>query len=247
MKEVNRMIKQDLLREYSDDEIINLIEENKIEEDLRELLISSINCNRNKLVKYLLELHTDYTYMDRLGYDACLMSISRGNLEALKLLENHGIDMFKIYTIDNKDVTPLSFIRDIDTLKYYETKPQTKDMINNALESIANNTIMFHDIELLKYSVDNYQLNLKNITYKTPDKNYSILEKAEEIFNNMSEALKRKREMTFFADELLYGEENYDRIIKKAYKRLEEFELEVKDIKEYYNYIKNIFEKNLHH
>lgn len=102
---------------------------------------------------------------------------------------------------------------------------------------------MSHNLELLRYLVDNYKLNLKKVSYNTPNKKYTLLEQSESVLKSMSEKLARKREMTFFADELLYGENNYDRIIKKAYDRLNEFESEIEEIKEYNNYIKKEYEK----
>lgn len=228
---------QNLLRDYKDEEVIKLIKEKKVEEDLRDLLISSINCNRNKLVKYLLEINVPFDYVDKLQYDAYLMAVSRGNLEAIKLLEQKGLDLFQTYSIDNQNITAVSHIRDLDTLQYFETKKDAKELIKSNLDRIANNTIFHHDLELLKYLVDEYNIDLKNVYYKTPFKNYTILEKAKEILDSMNEKLKRKREMVFFVDELLYGEDNYNRIVKRAYELLNRLEKEVKEIEEYYNYI----------
>lgn len=229
--------------DYTEEEIINRIKGNEIEEDLRELLISAINCNKNKVARYLIDLNVVYDYMNYYEYDAYITAVSRGNIEIIELLEKKGLNLLKVYNIDSQEQTALSFIRDLDTLKYFESKKLPKEYIMNSLEDIARTTVMSHNLELLRYLVDNYKLDLKKVSYNTPNKNYSLLEQSESVLKSMSEKLTRKREMTFFADELLYGENNYDRIIKKAYDRLNEFESEIEEIKEYNNYIKKEYEK----
>ena len=77
-------MEQSLFRSYTEEEIINLINENKVEEDLRDLLISSINCRKNKIAKHLIDLNVPYDYLDKLQYDAYLMAVARGSTEIIK-------------------------------------------------------------------------------------------------------------------------------------------------------------------
>ena len=234
-------MEQSLFRSYTEEEIINLINENKVEEDLRDLLISSINCRKNKIAKHLIDLNVPYDYLDKLQYDAYLMAVARGSTEIIKKLQEKGLNLFKKYNIDNKELTALSFIKDLDTLHFFEQNGATKNKIEESSGDIVRGTIMYHNLELLKYLIDTYSIDITKIFYTTPSKSYTILEKSEEILNFMSDKLTRRREMTFFADELLYGEENYDRIIKKAYQRLSELENDIKEIKEYHEYVNSLY------
>lgn len=123
--------------DYTEEEIINRIKGNEIEEDLRELLISAINCNKNKVARYLIDLNIAYDYMNYYEYDAYITAVSRGNIEIIELLEKKGLNLLRVYNIDSQEQTALSFIRDLDTLKYFESKNLPKESIMNSLEDIA--------------------------------------------------------------------------------------------------------------
>ena len=72
-------IPSNLFRDYTEEEIIELIRENKV-------------------ATYLIESNVPYDYIDELQYDAYLMTVSRGNIKIIKLLKER-ILIFLEYTI----------------------------------------------------------------------------------------------------------------------------------------------------
>ena len=58
----------------------------------------------------------------------------------------------------------------------------------------------------------------------------------------MLEMEKRKREMTYFIDNIFIGKK-YSKEIKRAYENLKEIEKENEDLKQYYQFIEQQFKK----
>lgn len=232
----------EIIKKYNTKEIIKLLKKHKLNISLEQLLINSINCNRNDLAEYLINNQDiDFDYQDYVDFDCMSMAVSRGNIEIIDLLKDNGVSIFKKYKCDNKTITLISFIRDLPTLKYFEGYFDSK-VIKRELSNVIRSTVTTHNIELLDYILKNYKINIKKIKYNTQNKKYSILEITEEVLNGMKNREYRKREMTFYIDELLSNESNkYKKIIKRAYSILKDIELENKEIENYFKYLKQYY------
>ena len=230
----------EILKKYSEDKLIKLIKKNKLNINLEELLIESVNVGYNKLSIYLINKGVSFEYIDNLDYDCYLMAINRGNIDIIKSLMAKGLNLFKKYTIDKEDTYAIGYVTDLDTFKFFEEHKLPKKIFNNSIEKIVYNTICSHDIELLSYLIDNYHIDITKFVYKTPYKNYTILDKTKELLDNMLEKEKRKREMTFFIDSV-FCDRKYSKEIKRAYEDLKEIEKENKNLTKYYQYVKKQF------
>lgn len=232
----------DILTKYNEDKLIKLIEKNKLNINLEELLIKSVNVGYNKLSNYLINKGISFEYKNNLDYDCYLMAVNRGNIDIIKNLMRKGLNLYKKYTFDNKETYAISYIIDLETFKFFEENKLPKEVFDKCIEKIVFNTIFTHNIELLSYLIQNYHIDIKKFVYKTSDKNYTILDKTKELLDSMLEQEKRKREMTFFIDSV-FDDKKYSKEIKKAYKNLQEIETENNELNKYYQFIKNAFEK----
>lgn len=223
----------DLLHNYKEEKIIKLIEKNKLEINLEELLIKSVNVGNDKLSNYLIDKGISFEYQDYLSFDCYLMAVTRGNINIIKKLMAKGLNLYKKYNIDNEDTYALSFVNDLETFKFFEEQKIPKEVFNKCVERIVNRTITTHDIELLSYLIDNYKIDITKFTY-------SVLEKTKELRDSMKEREKRRREMTYFIDEI-FSDKKYKKEIKKAFDKLKELEQENKEIEKYYNFVKEKF------
>ncbi len=223
----------DLLHNYKEEKIIKLIEKNKLEVNLEELLIKSVNVGNDKLSNYLIDNGISFEYQDYLGFDCYLMAVTRGNINIIKKLMTKGLNLYKKYNIDNEDTYAISFINDLETFKFFEEQKLPKEVFNKCVERIVNRTITTHDIELLSYLIDNYKIDITKFTY-------SVLEKTKELRDSMKEREKRRREMTYFIDDI-FSDKKYKKEIKKAFDSLKDLEQENKEIEKYYNFVKEKF------
>lgn len=230
----------EVLKKYKTSKIIKLINKNKLNVSLEDLLMSSINYNRNDLIINLINNENiDLNYVDDIEFDFLSMAVSRGNIEALELLIQNGVDIQKKYKCGRKLVTVIYYVRDLDTLKYLESYIDKKE-IKKSLESVIRSTVISYDIELLDYIITNYKINIKKIKYEIQKKKYNFLQLTEEILQSMKNREYRKREMALYISELLPSK-RYKKVEKRAYEILNEIEEENKEIEEYYNYIKRKF------
>lgn len=230
----------EVFEKYKTNKIIKLINKNKLNISLEELLMQSINCYRNDLVEYLINNYNiDLNYLDFLNFDYLSVAVSRGNIEVIDLLIQNNVDILKKYRCDKKNFCVAFYVRDIKTLKYLENYISKKE-IKKCLDSIIRSTIMKHDIELLDYIINNYNINIKNVKYEIQDKKYNIKELTEEILQSMKNREYRKREMALYISELLPNK-RYKKIEKKAYDILNDIEKETEEIEKLYNYIKSKF------
>ena len=228
------------LKKYNEEKLIKLIKKNKLNINLEELLIESVNVGYNKLSIYLINKGVSFEYKNNLDYDCYLMAVSRGNINIIKSLMTKGLNLFKKYTIDKEDTYAISYVIDLDTFKFFEEHKLPKEIFDNCIEKIVCNTICFYDVELLSYLIDNYHIDITKFFYKTPYKNYTILDKTKELLDNMLEKEKRKREMTFFIDSI-FCDKKYSKEIKRTYENLREIEKENKNLTKYYQFIKKQF------
>lgn len=230
----------EILKKHKTSKIIKLINKNKLDILLEELLITAINCNRNDLATYLLNNEDIYlNYTSDLEFDYLSMAVSRGNIEMIQLLLQKNFDISKKYQIDNKKVSIVYYVRNIETLKYLEGFISKKE-IKKDLASVIRSTIMNYNVELLEYILNNYKINIKTIKFEIQDKKYNMLELAEEVLQSMKNVEFRKREMALYISELLPNK-RYKKIEKRAYEILKNIEDENKKIEEYYKYIKKQF------
>lgn len=230
----------ELLKKYKTTKIIKLINKNKLDVSLEDLLMEAINCNKKDLVVYLLDNKNIYiNYINDLNYDYLSMAVSRGNIEIIELLLKKYFDISRKYEVDNKKVSIIYFVRDLETLKYLENFMNKKE-IKKDLESVISATLMNYNIELLEYILTNYKVNITRIKYKIQDKNYNMLELSEEILQSMKNREYRKRELALYISDLLSGK-RYRKIEKRAYQLLEKIEKENQEIEKYYKYIKKQF------
>ena len=167
------------------------------------------------------------------------MSVSMGNIEAIDILLQNGIDILKKYKCGRKLVSLTYYVRDLNTLKYLEKHIDKKD-IKKDLESVIRSTLMNYNVELLDYILNNYKINIKRIKYELQNKKYNMLELSEEILQSMKNVEYRKREFAYYISDLLPSKK-YRKIEKRAYDILEKIEEENKQIEKYYNYIKKKF------
>ena len=230
----------EILKKYNEDELIELINNNKLNTNLEELLIESVNLGYNKLSNYLINNGVSYEYINNLDFDCYLMAVYRGNIDIIKKLMTKGLDLYKKYNIDDEDVYALSYVIDLETFKFFESQKLPKDIFDKSIEKIVYNTIIPHNIELLSYLILNYHLDITKFVYKIENKSYNILDKTKEYLDNMLDAEKRKREMTYFIDSI-FSDEKYATEIKRAYEILNELQKENEDLKQYYQYIKEQF------
>ena len=215
------------LKKYNEEKLIKLIKKNKLNINLEELLIESVNVGYNKLSIYLINKGVSFEYKNNLDYDCYLMAVSRGNINIIKSLMTKGLNLFKKYTIDKEDTYAISYVIDLDTFKFFEEHKLPKEIFDNCIEKIVCNTICFYDVELLSYLIDNHHIDITKFFYKTPYKNYTILDKTKELLDNMLEKEKRKRDMTFFIDSI-FCDKKYSKEIKRAYENLREIEKKIK-------------------
>lgn len=231
----------DLLHNYKEEKIIKLIAKNKLEVNLEELLIKSVNIGNDKLSNYLIDKGISFEYQDYLCFDCYLMAVMRGNINIIKKLMTKGLNLYKKYHIDNEDVYAISYINDLDTFKFFEEQMMPKEVFNKSIERIVNRTVTTHNIELLSYLIVNYKIDIAKFVYKTPDKSYTILERTKELRDSMKERENRRREMTYFIDDV-FCDKKYQKEKKKAFASLKKLEQENQEIEKYYNFIKEKFE-----
>lgn len=229
----------EILKKYNEDKLIKLIKKNKLNINLEELLIESVNVGYNKLSNYLINKGVSFEYKDNLDYDCYLMAVTRGNIDIIKNLIVRGLNLYKKYTIDNEDTYAISFVMDLETFKFFEEHKLPKEIFDKCIEKIVCNTIP-HNVELLSHLIENYHIDITKFVYKTPYKNYTILDKTKELLDNMLEKEKMKREMTFFIDSV-FCDRKYSKEIKRAYENLKEIEKENKNLAKYYQYVKKQF------
>lgn len=175
----------EILKEYNEDKIIALIERNELNVNLEKLLLQSINVGKNKLSKYLIDKGVTFESSDGLNYDSYLTAVSSGNKDIIKFMLIKGLDLYKKYNIWGHETYALSEVRDLETFKLLEDNNLSMDIFNKCIEDIICNTICNFNIELLAYLVDNYHVDITKMIYKTPYKNYSILEKTKELLDTM--------------------------------------------------------------
>ena len=70
---------------------------NKLNVNLEELLIESVNLGYNKLSYYLIDNGVSFEYKNSLDFDCYLMAVYRGNIEVIKKLMTKGLNLYKIY------------------------------------------------------------------------------------------------------------------------------------------------------
>lgn len=231
----------EILKTYNEDKIIKLIKKNKLNINLEELLIQSTNLGNNKLSNYLINKGVSFEYKDNLDDDCYLIAVMRGNINIIKNLMSKGLNLYKKYTIYNHETYAISEIRDLNTFKFFEENELPKKVFNKCIEDIVCNTVSTHNIELLSYLIENYKINITKFVYKTPNKNYSILDRTEELINKMQDNEKRKREMVFFIEEV-FNNKKYAKEIQRAYQYLNALEQENKELNKYYKFIKEKWE-----
>ena len=227
---------------FSDKKLIHLIKKNKINIPLEELFIYSINLERNNLTKYLIKnKNIDLNYKKQYHWDALVTAIVNGNIFAIDLLKENGIDIKRNYIEYDKELCVLSRIRDLDTFKYFEKNVDVK-YIKKSLNEIVGNTLVIHNLELLDYVVKKYNVDLTKIKY---DK-HNFLMDVEHFMSIMNKTEEKRRMQVDFVYELVKGKEKkYKKIIDKANKYLESIQRENREIKEYYQYVKEKFEGEL--
>ena len=223
----------------SDKKLIKLIKKNKINIPLEELFIFSINLERNNLTKYLIENENiDLNYRRKYDWDALVTAIVNGNIFAIELLKEKGIDIKRNYIEYDKELCVLARIRDLDTLKYFENNVDVK-YIKKSLNDIVSNTLVIHDLELLDYVVKKYNVKLTKIKY---DKDNFLLD-VEHFMAIMEKVENKRSRQVEFVYELIKGKEKkYNKIIEKAKKYLNSIQKENIEIKKYYKYVKEKFE-----
>ncbi len=172
------------------------------------------------------------------------MAVNRGNIYIIKNLIEKGLNLYKKYTFDNEDTYAISYVKDLRTFRFFEGNQLPKKVFDKCIEKIVCSTIFTHDIELLSYLIENYNIDITKFIYKTPAKNYTIYEKTKELLDSMLEKEKLKREMTFFIDSI-FDEKKYSKEIKKAYENLQAIEKENKELSKYYQFIKCHFTDNI--
>lgn len=230
----------EVFEKYKTKKIIKLISKDKLNISLEELLMYSINYNRNDLVTYLLNNYNiDLNYLDYLDFDYLSVAVSRGNIDVIELLIQKGVDILKKYKCDKKNFCVAFYVRDLETLIYLENYIDKKE-IKKCIDSVIRSTIMSCNIELLDYIITNYKINIKRVKYEIQNKKYNIKELTEEILQSMKNREYRKREMAIYISELLPGR-RYKKIEKRAYEILSEIEEETKKIENFYKYIKSKF------
>lgn len=230
----------EVLKKYKTSKIIKLINKNKLNISLEELLIASINYNQNDLAIYIINnCNINLNYIDNIGNDFLSMTVSRGNIEIIELLIKKGVDILKKYKCDKKLVTVAFYIKDINTLKYLENYIDQKE-IKKVLDCIIRSTLLNHNIELLDYILDNYKVNLKRMKYEVQNKKYNMLQLSEEILQSMKNVEYRKREFAIYISDL-FQNKRYKKIEKRAYEILDTIEKENKQIELYYKYVKDKF------
>lgn len=217
-----------------------MIHKNKLNINLEELLIESVNLGYNKLSNYLIDKGISYEYINKLDFDCYLMAVYRGNINIVKNLMTKGLNLYKKYNIDNNDVYAISYVIDLETFKFFESQKLPNDIFNKYIKKIVYNTIYSHNIELLSYLIDNYHIDITKFVYKIENKNYNILDKTKEYLDNMLEIEKRKREMTYFIDSI-FSDKKYSKEIKIAFDKLKEIEKENDELKQYYQFIEKQF------
>lgn len=230
----------EVFEKYKTRKIIKLINKNKLNISLEEMLLYSINYHRNDLVTYLINNYNiDLNYLDYLDFDFLSVAVSRGNIEVIDLLIQNGVDILKEYKCDKKKLCVAFYVRDLETLKYLENYIDKKE-IKKCLDSVIRSTIMSNDIELLDYIITNYKINIKRVKYEIQNKKYNLKELTEEILQSMKNREYRKREMALYISELLPSR-RYKKIEKRAYEILNDIEEETEEIEEFYKYIKSKF------
>ena len=239
---VERLIKQmitEAIYKSSDKKLIKLIKKNKINIPQEELFIFSINLERNNLTKYLIENENiDLNYRRKYDWDALVTAIVNGNIFAIELLKEKGIDIKRNYIEYDKELCVLARIRDLDTLKYFENNVDVK-YIKKSLNDIVSNTLVIHDLELLDYVVKKYNVKLTKIKY---DKDNFLLD-VEHFMAIMEKVENKRSRQVEFVYELIKGKEKkYNKIIEKAKKYLNSIQKENIEIKKYYKYVKEKFE-----
>ena len=233
---------REILNKYNEDKLIKLIAKNKLNVNLEELLIESVNLGYNKLSYYLIDNGVSFEYKNSLDFDCYLMAVYRGNIEVIKKLMTKGLNLYKKYITNKEETYAISNVIDLETFKFFENQKLPKDVFDKCIEKIIYNTIIPHNIELLSYLINNYHIDITKFVYKIQNKNYTILDKVKEYLDDMLEMEKRKREMTYFIDNIFIGKK-YSKEIKRAYENLKEIEKENEDLKQYYQFIEQQFKK----
>lgn len=231
----------ELFNKYSEHKLIKLIKKDKYKYSLEELLLYSIKTKKNKLTEYLISKeNVDLNYKPKYGWDSLVTAIFNGNLFVIELLKQKGIDIKRNFTEYDSEVSSLKYIRDLNTLKYFESNLD-KSYIEKVINDIVCNTLVSHNIELLDYVVRKYNIKFTKIKY---DKDNFLLD-VEHFMGIMENLEKEKRKQVNFVCTLLDGEKKYSKILKKAEQILESIINERKEIREYYNYVKEKYEGEL--
>ena len=229
-----------VFEKYKTKQIIKLLNKNKLDIALEDLLIYSIKYNRNDLVIHIINNENiDLNYVDNLGFDFLSIAVSRGNIDVIELLIQNGVDILKKYKCDKKNLCVAFYARDLETLIYLENYIDKKE-IKKCLDSVIKTTIMSRNIELLDYIITNYNINIKRIKYEIQNKKYNLKDLTEELLQSMRNIEYRKREMAIYISELLPNK-RYKKIEKRAYEILSDVEKETEEIEIFYKYIKSKF------
>lgn len=231
----------ELFNKYNEDGLIKLIKKNKYKGSLEELFLYSINTKKNKLVEYLInEENVDLNYKTKYGWDSLVTAIINGNLFVIELLKQKGVDIKRNFLEYDREVCSLKYIRDLDTLKYFESNVDKKH-IKKVKNDIVCNTLVSHDVELLDYVVKQYSVKLSNVKY---DKDNFLLD-VEHFMGIMKNLEKERAKQVSFVSLLLKGEKKYSKILMKAEKVLESIINENREIEKYYNYVKEKYKGEL--
>lgn len=227
-----------ILKEQNEEDVIKMLENKTLNCNVNQLFIDTIYLNKIKIANYLID-KIDKNYTNEVGLDILQIAVLSSNLDVIKLLHENNFNFDKFYfDCMDKGAHIISSIGFLNVFKYFEDLgyiEKYKNELDNIILRVLN-------LELVKYIVEKYDVDVTKIVYETPDKNYTLLEHLEDLYGRLKESEKRKREMAFFVDDILQGEDCYDRVVKRAYALLEKLENDNKEFHKYLMYIKSLFE-----
>lgn len=226
----------DFLRKYKEDKIIKLIKKKKVKYSNEELLFASINMCRKKIAGYIINNEiVDFNYLNENNTTILEIATNRNDLETLDLLKENNIELFKEHKDKDYVINNLKCIDTLDTFKYYE-KNVDKKLLKENIESIIMNTAVNSDIEFLEYIIKNYNIKLSKLKENLLEFSLSLKQKS-------SKRLDRIFEYNHYVHSILSNKKKYTKIFKKASEEFDKLLDEENKKKQYYEYIKKIYDE----
>lgn len=228
----------EFFRRNNELKIINLLKKKRISYSNEELLFEAIRFNMNNLAEYIIKYeNVNLNYTDKHKISILENATMNGNIFSLDLLKKNNICLFKEYSIKSSDIpfNNLYYIRDLDTLKYFESNIDKKFLKKN-MEPIIFNTLPSSDIEFLDYIIKNYKIKLNELQD-------NIKANTKSFKNQMKEREDKLRDQVLFVLEILPDKKKYKVIKDNALKKLDLISEQNKKIEEYYNYVEKCYEE----